>query len=69
MPILPRAVKEAQYAHVMSNLLQRDGESSPLAKALANHFGGTSHKDMDNLISLTSQEIDDLEYEEQVPDP
>ena len=53
----------------MNNLLQRDGESSPLAKALEDHFGSTSHKDMDNLISLTSQEIDDLEYEEQVPDP
>ena len=71
MPVLTKAQMQMQYVHVMDILTQRDHATSALAKALERHFGqGNSlHQDVDNILGLTQDEIDGLEYESQVPDP
>ena len=71
MPVLSATTKEAQYVHVMDNILQRHHNTSPLAMALELYFGQghSTHKDIDNIISLTEGDIDILVYEVDVPDP
>ena len=71
MPVLTSTVMRTQYEHVMNVLLRRDPDTSPLAKSLERHYGqgGMSHKDVDNIISLSDPELDSLTYEKLEPDP
>ena len=65
MPVLSSAAKQIQYEHVMTQLLQRDLRSSPIAMALEAHFGvgNSTHKDVDNIVSMTEDDIASLGYE------
>ena len=70
MPVLTANQKVTQFDHLMNDLIQRDADNSPLAKALIHHFGTASvYKDIDNLLALTASDISSLEYFEEVPDP
>ena len=71
MPVLTKTQKGAQFTHVMTNLLQRDEDTSPLAGALQKFTGkgkGT-YKDVDILLSLTEADIAGLTYDSDEPDP
>ena len=71
MPVLSSAAKQIQYEHVMTQLLQRDLQSSPIAMALEAHFGvgNSTHKDVDNIVTMTEDDIASLEYEIKETDP
>ena len=71
MPVLTKTQKGAQFTHVMTNLLQRDEDTSPLAEALQKYTGKGkgAYKDVDILLSLTEADIAGLTYDADEPDP
>ena len=70
MPVLTKTQKGAQFTHVMTNLLQRDEDTSPLAEALQKYTGKGkgAYKDVDILLSLTETDIAGLTYDADEPD-
>ena len=71
MPVLTKTQKGVQFTHVMTNLLQRDEDTSPLTEALQKYTGKGkgAHKDVDILLSLTEVDIAGLTYDSDEPGP
>ena len=70
MPVMTSAAKEAQFVHVMDNLLQRASTTSPLFLALDKFHGQRSiARDVDNLLGMSDNDVQGLTYDDVTPDP
>ncbi len=61
MAVLTAGQKREQFEHALDQLLQRDSTTSALAIALSQFFGAT-WQDVDNILSLTEEDIDKMTH-------